>query len=89
MKDEEERKNNLIVFDVPDNKGSGEQKAADSNFFDKPIKETLEVDFRKKSVRKMFRLGKYICQADKPRPLLARFDSQNEKLNVIKETKKN
>lgn len=67
LKDEDERKNNIVIFGVPEVKGSGgEQQAADSLFFNKLVKETLEVDLRSNSVRRLTRLGKVSERADKP-----------------------
>ena len=81
------RKRNCIIYrvleDVTLTKDIRARMENDRKFVSSLCEESLQVDLKKGEVLKMFRLGKKL-EADKPRPLLVGFVSEEKKLEVMK-----
>jgi hypothetical protein len=81
------RKRNCIIYRVPEDatltQDTRVRMENDRKFVSSLCGESLQVDLKEGEVLKMFRLGKKL-EADKPRPLLVGFVSEEKKLEVMK-----
>lgn len=91
-RDIQSRKNNVVIYRVPESasKVAEERTQHDSDFFDALCRDALGIDTRTANVGKMFRLGKRVEQIvkDKPRPLLVKLKTEDQKREVMVSLKK-
>ena len=84
-KDEEERRANIIIFNLPESnnelKAEAQQEDQDK-FFD--ITKICEVPFSPKDVVDTFRLGKKYDTAEKSRPVLVKLAEEEKKKQLFK-----
>ena len=88
IRDETFRRNNLVIYGVPEcqSKVGAERKENDHKFINILFGETLRVDPNGLNIDKIIRMGAINEQATRPRPLLIGFDSESDKYKVLKRT---
>jgi len=87
-KDIEARKNNIILYRVPEHAFGtpAENSNRDISFFKAFCQEGIEIEMTDQDVAKTYRLGKK--ETDKTRPLLIKLKDMEKKLQVMKNLKK-
>jgi len=87
-KDIETRRNNLILYRVPENncKTQAEAKDQEMSFFERFCQDGLQIDMKGDDVAKIYRLGKK--EDGKCRPLLVGLKNAEKKLTVMQNLKK-
>lgn len=90
LKDEETRKNNIIIYGVPESKekDGAKRKEDDQKFIMETIENKMEIEISQNSLTKLFRLGKIETNEEKPRPLLVGFNLHSIKRDILAQTKK-
>lgn len=90
MKDEESRKNNIIVYGVPERKEQDgvKRREEEVKFILELLEGKMECKLTRNSLLKVTRLGQFDERVGKPRPLLVGFDSLSTKQEVLRNTKK-
>ncbi|KAK4322085.1 hypothetical protein Pmani_007138 [Petrolisthes manimaculis] len=90
LRDEEARRNNIIIYGIPESqeKEGPKRRDSDQEVVVKLFQEVLEVKLNQTSLVKIIRLGKREESVAKPRPLLVGLDSPILKRDVLLQTKK-
>ena len=79
------RKNNIIIFNVDESSGQDPKDRQESD--KREVKAMLgKIGVRKVLFDRCIRLGKYVKERDKPRPIRVRIDCFDDKITILKKS---